>query len=41
MYYVLHPYEYNQKQDIGFYLHQEGLNLGKNPVSKLPSLQDA
>ena len=37
------PYEYNQKQDIGFYLHQEGPNLGKIPCpcyhrSKTPSL---
>ena len=37
------PYEYNQKQDIGFYLHQEGPNLGKIPCpcyrhSKMPSL---
>ena len=23
------PYEYNQKQDIEFYLHQEGPDLGK------------
>ena len=23
------PYEYNQKQDVRFYLHQEGPDLGK------------